>query len=443
MPSPALLVAFISLLFSSPTTYPTKSYTNMPITFNIANHPSNSWSQWKGEPVGSRDDLFAKSCPDEVQNSSRIIQSSISESTFQDAHVVPAKNGFVVSAWEAYSNHHHLTIRPDDIWFAILSQLNFYINAHAEDLRDHFVAHQGKKELVIHDVGTIDTVDFGLFARRMTGLIQQNVKDPDLRDWIMPAFSTTTVDDRTTAAVLMMGSLQAYFSYTSCLTCGIPSVTLLGERADYEDIFQRLDKLDQLGPEARDWQRLLRPILHKFVKSFDEVMTADVQDFWSKIAHYQGGSGMSYLSGWLTAFCFWRNDGTSLYYKNETAKFGSSFAPNHGPPKFSSPYTPNPYTNIRRPAYELGPATYHTIDTNDIPAGFASVPVKVDDNGRIHRTKMVAGSLGINITRSGEQADDGEQKWDSVRSLSGWMMYLLDEEGSKAAEQDEMDWQPS
>lgn len=33
-------------------------------------------------------------------------------------------NGFVDTAISAYSNHHHLRIRPDDVWCAILSQLS-------------------------------------------------------------------------------------------------------------------------------------------------------------------------------------------------------------------------------------------------------------------------------------------------------------------------------
>jgi hypothetical protein len=380
----------------------------MPVTFSVADHASNSIYQGR-TTVTSREELFAQTCPAEAKLSSRIIQSSISNSTFQESKITPSVNGFVKAAWDAYSSHHHLTIRPDDIWFAILSQLNFYINANAEDLREYFVEHKDKKELIVEDVGTIDTVDFGLFARRMTGLIQQNVKDPNLRDWMMPAFSTTKVDDRTTAAILMMGSLQAYFEYTSTLTCGIPSVTLLGEREDYQDILERLDKLDELGPQTKDWAALLRPILRMFVASFDDATTFEVKSFWSKIAHYQGGSGMSYLSGWLTAFCYWRKDGNSLYYQKA--------------PKFHDPYTPNEEKNIRWSQCELDGVKYHTIDTHDIPNGFADVPVKVNDNGKIHETKMVAGSLGVQIDKSGDKGEGGEEKWDSLRSVSGWVMY--------------------
>ncbi|KAJ4361069.1 uncharacterized protein N0V89_001638 [Didymosphaeria variabile] len=378
----------------------------------------------------SRDDLFKQTSPNDARDSKRIIHSSIPNSTFTESHVTSSNNGFVVMAWEAYSSHHHLSIRPDDIWFAILSQLSFYINKNAENLRQYFVNHEGQKELMIEEFGNIDTIDMGLFARRMTGKVQENVKDPNFRDWIMPTFSTTTVDDRSTAAVLMMGSLQAYFRYKFKCMCGIPSVTLLGEQSDYEDILQRLDKLKELGPETADWASLLRPVLRNFIASFAEVMTAETKSFWSRIAHHEGGSGVSKLSGWLTAFCFWGHDGVSLYYKPV------SYRPfTIASPPFSldpTTYTPNLAANVRSPGTVLDGVTYHTIDTDDIPNGFASVPVLVDDNGTQYRTKMVAGSLGIKAQYSGDMDEDGGKKLDSLSSLTGWIMYeVKDDVGDK------------
>lgn len=370
----------------------------MPVTFKVADKPSESWKSYRGTPVDNRNDLFTRSCSKEAKESSRIIHSSISDSDFGNTKLAPSTNGFVHAAWYAYSSHHHLTLRPDDIWFAILSQLNFYINKNAEALRSHFVDHEGQKELVIEDVGSIDTLDYGLFARKMTYLIQENVKDPNFRDWIMPTFSTTTVDDRSTAAVLMMGSLQAYFAYTSMCCCGIPSVTLLGTRDDWQDILGRLEKLKELGEQTTDFAMLLKPILEGFVASFDDVMTAETKDFWTRMVHYQGGSGISRITGWLTAFCFWRNDGVPLYKREYAARYAE-----HG--------------------LKLGSTSYHGVNTSDIPCGFASVPVLVLDNGVIHRTKMVAGSLGIKVDGSGEKDDKGEEKLDSLNNLTGWIMF--------------------
>lgn len=78
-----------------------------------------------------------------------IIQSSFEDDISEKSPALTAGNGFVDSAVFAYNYHHHLIIRPEDIWFSILSQLNFYINANAEELRHMFVAHEGKKELLL------------------------------------------------------------------------------------------------------------------------------------------------------------------------------------------------------------------------------------------------------------------------------------------------------
>jgi len=216
----------------------------------------------------------------------------------------------------------------------------------------------------------------------------------------------------------MMGAVKSYFDFKCTLTCGIPSVTLLGEREDWEDILQRLDKLAVLGDEAAQFGNVLRPILRNFIATLDPQPSAATRDFWSKIAHhYSGGSGPSYMSGWLTAFCFWDNDGKSLY----------------------KPMHPGSYEWVGMSAEDqlvLDGVSYHPVETGDIPNGFASVPVKVDDNGKIYHTKMIAGSFAIQAMSrtSSVDAESGgvvaaqDQPLDSIQPLSGWLMYELDKE---------------
>ncbi|KAF5490841.1 Vegetative incompatibility protein HET-E-1 [Colletotrichum fructicola] len=57
------------------------------------------------------------------------------------------------------SNHHHLHIRPEDIWFAILTQLSFYINASSESLRSLMVEHEGRKKLEIRALNIYNGVN--------------------------------------------------------------------------------------------------------------------------------------------------------------------------------------------------------------------------------------------------------------------------------------------
>lgn len=337
----------------------------MPVTVQTGDLAPRSW---KKDPITSAEDLFAGASRKEHNRSKRIIQSSFSKDFIPSNGISPSNNGLVYTIFHAWSGHHHLTLRPEDIWFAILSQLNFYINAHAEELRSFFVAHDGQKELETIDQGTIDSVDFGPIAETMTQLIQKNVLDPELRTWIMPSFSTTTAGDRVVASVLMMGALQKYFKFTMTLYCGIPSVTLLGKKADWEIMVTKLDKIPQLGTEPSLFTELLRPTLKRFVQSFDTPQKSDIVNFWNRAVHRAGGSGPIYLSGWVTAFCFWNEDGKSMY----------------GKPKRPVTWEASAGSNA---GCELDGMLYHRVDTKYIPSGFASVPVKVNDNGTIYRTK--------------------------------------------------------
>jgi hypothetical protein len=114
----------------------------------------------------------------------------------------------------------------------------------------------------------------------------------------MPAFTTTTKSDQATASIIMMSALQKYFSYGFSIACGLPSVTLLGRKEDWEKMLERLERLKSFGEEPTMWYDLLKPVFTKFVETFDDPESENIKDFWQKIAHYSGGgSGPSYLSG--------------------------------------------------------------------------------------------------------------------------------------------------
>lgn len=221
------------------------------------------------------------------------------------------------------------------------------------------------------------------------------------------------------------------------LGCGIPSVTLLGERVDWVKIQSRLNKLQQLGPEPGQFARLLRPVLEYFVRSFDSPGDHGVRFFWTRIAHQNGGSRHHFLSGWITAFCFWDANGKSLY---------------------NAP-TGTVDTNDRSTSYPTSPGCdidgtlYHRVDTNHIPSGYVSLPVTVDDNGVVYKTRMVAGSVGIQLRSSGLPVDESQARiygpsfaWgtngdttyagggagvgypvnlDTIQPVSGWWMYEI------------------
>ena len=75
-------------------------------------------------------------------------------------NIIAKPNGFFHALALAYNQHHHLLIKPDDVWVSITTSLSRYIDANAERLRHIFVAHEGKKELVVYGGGSILSADY-------------------------------------------------------------------------------------------------------------------------------------------------------------------------------------------------------------------------------------------------------------------------------------------
>lgn len=164
--------------------------TTMPVTFDVCKHPAKPVSL----DTPRSPEVFvdhARNLMTEVNEYGRspnkplslgLLSTSLEESKL--SQIAATKNGFVDSCISAYGGHHNLVIRPDDVWLAILVQFNFYVNGHAEELRDKFVAHKGKKELKVEVTGRDRwSVDYEWIARAFTELL--DVRSLSLR--ILPS----------------------------------------------------------------------------------------------------------------------------------------------------------------------------------------------------------------------------------------------------------------
>ncbi|KAG0203758.1 hypothetical protein BGX28_004074 [Mortierella sp. GBA30] len=300
------------------------------------------------------------------QKKGQVFQSSFpmpSKGSFESDMILPAKNynGFV-------------------------DTFNLYVNANAETLRHHFVTHSGKKELKAKAVGDRYTVHFGDLAEQMSGLIQENVVDPNLQKWILPDFTTTTADDIIISSAIMMSTLKKYFDYNYEFSCGLPAVTLLGERSDWEKLVLRVEKLSDYGEATTTWRNLLQPVLTGFVKTFSDPDGQETKNFWQTIAHYTDeGCGTRYLSGWITSFLFFDEHGKSLYETTDDW--------------------------IEQQLYRLGNATFHLVKTSDIPAASADVPVLLNDNDEKIKIVMIAGLLGTRVSGKNHRVQPQAAWW--------------------------------
>ncbi|KAI8966198.1 hypothetical protein F5Y11DRAFT_186496 [Daldinia sp. FL1419] len=368
----------------------------MPVTVRPSNHGSTSWAGRRYRLASSPEILLHYTLTDDTRTSPprarQLVQSSFAGLERKD-NVFATKNGFVHACLDAYNEHHCLVIRPEDVWFAILTQFSAYVNGHTEELRKRFCAHEGQQELHI-DV-SLEDVDHGKLAYMMTKVMGERLRDDSLQQWILPSFTTTTKVDQAVASIIFMGSMQKYFTYSWGTRCGIPSATLLGEESDWIKIRERIERMETLGSEPSRWLRLLRPILDGFIASFKDPEGDITRMFWQSICneHVPNGSGTTTYSGWITSFCFWDESGRCL----------------HG----------------------LKPGQEVRLTRSQMPSGFSKVPVTLLNDGIEIPTEMVAGSMAIRAfrTRDAVGACDSRPQMhrsegnDTIQPEVGWFMY--------------------
>ncbi|PTB62137.1 hypothetical protein BBK36DRAFT_1185661 [Trichoderma citrinoviride] len=322
-------------------------------------------------------------------------------------NVVPYANGFVHGIIRAFQQDLHLVLRPDDIWLAITVQFSFYVNGHAEELRSHFVNHEGKKKLVVDmSPQSMATLDVASAAEKFTTLIQSNVLDPELRSWILPDFTTTTDNDISVGALVMMATTKAYFEYIILMGCGFPSVTLEGERDDWVKLLERLPKLATFGEEPAHWSKLLTKVVEKMVETFDRPDDEDVKDFWMRAVHEAGeegsGRGLISLSGWITAFCFWDEKGRMIHQYTDKELADHSFEQTED-----------------RKRQVIDDVVFPVIGVKSVPRAVVEVPVKVLDGNTMldYDTTIIVGSVGVTAT-----ASERHGEIDTFQPRSGWWM---------------------
>lgn len=218
-------------------------------------------------------------------------------------------NGFVNAIAYAFYEHIPLVIRPDDVWIEILTQLAYYIEIHSEQLRDKFVTHQDRKELIVSDNRWTAVKDIANdqrltdFLALICQLIQGNIKDPQLKDWYTTSFSTSTPTDQVVKNLLLMASLKKYFSYGFTFACGFPEITLRGTRDDWVKLREEVGYLKTLGvADLTTWFEVLSYTLGHFVDAYDNKVNVD---FWQSAVLQHGGYSSydnSTIHGWLLAF---------------------------------------------------------------------------------------------------------------------------------------------
>lgn len=206
----------------------------------------------------------------------------------------------MAALYRCYADHRPLVLSPDMLWLMVAQGFAQIVNQDSDQMRKHFVKHEGKKELHVRRDDLIkgspendwESV-FAEFSQQLRDEIGENN-----HDLIVVPFSTTGPVEKAANEVVLMDAMQNYFEYHCSTLCGIPEVTLEGTAEDWQKL---RDKTEELGKtyEIQWWTDKLVPILDRIAANS---AGADDPELWANVYKRSGGSGGPYVSGWMVLF---------------------------------------------------------------------------------------------------------------------------------------------
>ncbi|MCB9741662.1 MAG: DUF4419 domain-containing protein [Alphaproteobacteria bacterium] len=193
----------------------------------------------------------------------------------------------------AFHEHRPLVLSPDAIWLTLLQGFAQHVGLHGERLRVLFVEHTGKLTLKVRR----DDFVMGNPGNDWPGAVEELVAQMrahvgEFVDEVVADFSTSDLAARTASHVVLMDTMQHYFSYEFETLCGIPEITLLGTPEDWTRIRERLDALAYYDLEW--WTDAVRPVL----EAFERAAGGDVDpEWWRSLFKWKDKSGGPYVTG--------------------------------------------------------------------------------------------------------------------------------------------------
>ena len=270
----------------------------------------------------------------------------------------------VNAAHLAFAEHHGLTLTPDDVWLCIAQGFAQHVDLHAEELRDRFVTHEGKAEIVVirdeFRKGSATNDWQGVFGEFSDAIAKHIGKQ---RDLVVANFSTTGAIEKAASEVVLMSAMKNYFEYTVLTRCGIPRVTLLGTPVDWLSIKQRAAVLAEYG--LAGWLKELEPVLSQLHAAASG--SPDLA-MWRSFYKFQSGSGGDRVTGWInTLFPYIRKQGSIELVPNPCLAWRGA----HGVAPRSFPA-----------GMSIAPFTWKYLGTDypmDFAAGFVAVALDGDN----------------------------------------------------------------
>jgi len=286
------------------------------------------------------------------------------------AYPVPTVTPLLRAAHDAFGHHVPLALAPEVLWYAIVHEVAVYVKADPKPHAKWFTATPDeRRKIEVRDDSLVyggERNDWNRAIERFRGALGEHIPTAS-HALFLPRFTTATPETETAVLVAFMDAASPYFRYGMTTMCGIPTIRLEGEPADWDLLAQSTAALAEMFPGLRSYIADLMPIL-KELAAVARGGTINA-DFWTSLYSWKGDSGGPYVGGWITA----------LFAHTRDWRGGR--------------FVLKPEHDWRRTAVSFGGE-----QTNAFPSHVSTVPFNWDYLGREIPMGLAAGVLGTDAT---------------------------------------------
>lgn len=308
-------------------------------------------------------------------------------------------NGFVSTLNYAYANHYPLSFSPDDIWLLILQGICVHNEVSGGAVFSLSNDTSKKRQISIRNDaladGNAEIWSENIMSFRDSVLFYSNHKLDQLTNL---KFSTTTQANLICQNVAFLETVKNSFTFVDYSGCGIPKITLQGNREDWVKLLEKVNNLKITGLE--EWLTELKWPLQEFINVYDQKVNLR---FWKstykELRYYQNFQ----VNGWFIKFF--------PYTQREVYEFTSYAELSSNPMvKSTKEYSKNSYLKGYDYQFCTHSADNFPIGINEVTINYNNLLIHKQIPEGNHQLQIYSGFAGIEVNE--------ENNW--VAPFQGW-----------------------
>lgn len=210
------------------------------------------------------------------------------------AQPTPTASLLVQGAHQAYAAHLGFGLRPEVVWFAVVSEIGEHIRQNPAVYQTLLGPDWDNGPRIIYTHNWDQSNLYSRFYDQLTDILGKR-----LGELFAPPLSTVDTDERIALIAAFMRSTGRYHTYQLPAQCKIPHIEVEGTPEDWQMLYQKAGELGELFPPLEGYLSVVSRILHSIYCDIAGV-EINMGNFWERLYEWKDDPDGPFVRGWIT-----------------------------------------------------------------------------------------------------------------------------------------------